>query len=71
MSDLSSTSYCQDNKNDNGISPIFLILLLTMCGGDSNLFGGCGGTNECGCNSGLSGILPIILILSLTGNSLF
>jgi hypothetical protein len=71
MSDLSSTSYCKDNRNDNGISPIFLILLLTMCGGDGGLLGGCGGSNDCGGTSGLSGILPLILILSLSGNSLF
>ena len=71
MSDLSSTSYCNNNKNDNGISPVFLILLLTMCGGDGGLFGGCSTNNDCGCNSGLNGILPLLLILSLSGNSLF
>ncbi len=71
MSDLSSNSYCNDNRNDNCISPIFLILLLTMCTGDGGLFGGCTGNNDCGCNNGLSGILPLILILSLSGGSLF
>jgi hypothetical protein len=76
MSDLSSTSCCRDNKNDNGISSIFMILiLLSLCGGDNGLLGGflgnsgCGGNDGCGCNNGLDGILPIILLLSLCGGS--
>jgi hypothetical protein len=71
MSDISSTTYGRDNKNDNGISPILLILLLSMCGGDNGLFGGLGGSNECGCNSGLGSMLPIILLLTLGGGSIF
>ncbi len=71
MSDISSSSYCRDNKCDNkcdnnGFSPMLLILLLLLCQGDGGIFGGkgdCGG----GCNSGLDGILPLILLLSLGG----
>jgi len=70
MSDLSSTSCSRDNKNDNGFSPIFMILiLLSLGGGDNGLLGGLGGNNGCGCNNGLDGILPIILLLSLCGGS--
>lgn len=68
MSDLTATSYYNDNKKDNGISPIFLILLLCMCGGDNGLFGGsCNSKGSCGGGCGLDGILPLILILSLMG----
>ncbi len=73
MSDLSSTS-CNRNGgcgSDGGFSPIILILLLTMCGGNSGgLFGGFSG-NSCsdGCDNGLGGILPLILILCLCGGS--
>lgn len=77
MSELSSTS-C--NRNDScgcggcdtecGLSPILMILLLTMCNGDGGgLFGGCGSNNSCGCNNGLGGMLPLILILCLCGGS--
>lgn len=72
MSDLTSASYCKDNKCDNGgISPIFLILLLTMLGGDNKggCFGGGFGGDSCGGNCGLDGILPLILILCLCGGS--
>lgn len=71
MSDLTSASYGKDNKCDNGISPIFLILLLTMLGGDNKggCFGGGFGGDSCGCNNGLDGILPLILILCLCGGS--
>ncbi len=69
MSDLSSTSCCRDNKNDNGISPIFMILLLSLCGGNNGILGGCNGNNECGCNSGLDSMLPILLILLMGGGS--
>jgi hypothetical protein len=74
MSDLSGTSCCRDNRKDNGFSPILLILVLCLCGGDSGgLFGGCGGQNDCGCNGGggLDGILPLILILCLCGGGSF
>lgn len=71
MSDLSTTSYCKDNRCDNGISPIFMVLiLLCLCGGDNGIFGGCGGNSGCGgsgLTDGLGGILPLILILSLGG----
>jgi hypothetical protein len=71
MSDLSSKSCGRDNNCDNGFSPILLILLLTMCGGNNGILGGCGGNNGFGgCNNGLDGILPLILILSLCGGSL-
>lgn len=72
MSDLSSTSYCKDNKCDNGINPIFMILiLLFLGGGDNGILGGLCGSNECGCNNGLDSILPIILLLSLCGGGIF
>jgi hypothetical protein len=72
MSDLSSTSYDRDNRSDNGISPmIMILLLLCLCGGDNTIFGGCNGSSQCGCNSGLGGILPIILLLTLSGGSIF
>jgi len=70
MSDLTSTSCCRDNRNDNGIGSIFMILiLLSLCGGGNGMFGGCNDNNECGCNNGLDGILPIILLMSLGGGS--
>jgi len=70
MSDFSSTSCCRENRNDNGISPIFMILiLLFLGGGDNGILGGFNGNKECGCNNGLDGILPIILLLSLCGGS--
>ncbi len=70
MSDISSTSFFGGSRGDCGISPIFLILILCMCGGDGGgLFGGFGG-NDCGnSGGGLGGILPIILILCLCGGS--
>ena len=68
MSDILSTSCRRDNNCDNGFSPIFLILLLTMCGGNNGILGGCGGNNGCDtCNNGLDGILPLLLVLSLFG----
>ncbi|MBP1755617.1 MAG: hypothetical protein H6Q59_2015 [Firmicutes bacterium] len=75
MSDMSTTSCTRNNNCDNGLSPIFLILMLTMCGGSGGLFGGgCGGgQGGCGfggCDNGLDGILPLILILSLCGGGL-
>lgn len=70
MSDLSSTSYCRDNKEDNCMSPMFMILLL-LClgGGDNGLLGGSCGNNSCGCNNGMGSLLPIILMLTLCGGS--
>lgn len=73
MSDLTSTSYCRDNnKCDNGFSPMLLILLL-LCSGDNGLFGGGNGNGSCGlgCGTGggLGGILPLLLILMLSGGS--
>ena len=73
MSDISSTSYDRDNnKCDNGFSPMLLILLL-LCGGDNGFLGGCGGNGNCGlgCGTGggLSGMLPLLLILLLSGGS--
>jgi hypothetical protein len=73
MSDLSTTSCCgNNNKCDNGMNPILMIvLLLCLCGGDNGLFG-FGGNSSCGCGGGLDGILPIILLLCLCGGgSLF
>lgn len=70
MSDLSTTSYCKDNKNDNGISPMLLILLLCMCQGNGGLFGGNSGNDGCSlCGGGMDGILPILLILLMSGGS--
>ena len=70
MSDMSTTSCMRNNNCDNGFSPIFLILLLTMCQGDGGLFGGGLGNSGCNsCGNGLDGILPLILILSLCGGS--
>ncbi len=69
MSDLSSTSCFGGSHGDSGFSPIFLILILCLCGGDGGgLFGGFGG-NDCGSNGGFGGILPILLILCLCGGS--
>ena len=71
MSDLSSSS-CRNNCNDNGLNPMMLILLLTLCGGNGCSLGGCLGNNGCNsCDNGLEGILPLILILSLCGGGSF
>ncbi|HBI73280.1 MAG TPA: chorion class high-cysteine HCB protein 13 [Lachnospiraceae bacterium] len=70
MSDLTSTSYFNDKKNDTGMNPIFLIfILLFLCGGDNGMLGCLKGGNECGCNNsnGLDGILPILLLFCLCG----
>lgn len=69
MSDITATSFGNNCKSDNGFSPMMLILLLFLCGGDGGLFGGCGGNNSCGSNNGLDGILPILLLLLLCGGS--
>lgn len=73
MSDISTTSYCKDNSCDNGLSPMFMILiLLLLCGGNSCLLGGCNGNNSCSSGNGIDGMLPILLILLLCGGgSLF
>ncbi len=70
MSDISSASCNRHGGcgSDGGFSPIILILLLCMCGGnDGGLFGG--GHGHGGCDNGLDGILPLILILCLCGGS--
>lgn len=69
MSDITAASCGNNCKSDNGFSPMMLILLLFLCGGDNGLLGGCGGSNSCGCNNGLDGILPILLLLLLCGGS--
>ncbi|MDF2943639.1 MAG: hypothetical protein K0S01_2497 [Herbinix sp.] len=69
MSILSSTSCGRDNTCDNGINPIMILILLSLCGGGNGILGGCNGNSDCGCNNGLDGILPIILLLSLCGGS--
>jgi hypothetical protein len=80
MSELTSTSYCKDNKCDNGFNPIFIIFILLFLGGGNDsgllggfngLFGGCNGNCGNSCSNGLDGILPILLILLLCGGSLF
>jgi hypothetical protein len=68
MSDITTTSCCNDNKCDNGLSPILMIfVLLFLCGGDNGIFGCGNGNSSCSCNSGLNGILPILLPLFLCG----
>lgn len=68
MIDLSTTSYCKDNKCDNGLNPIFMILiLLFLCGGDNGMLGCFGGNNSCGSNNGLSSMLPLLLLLFIPG----
>ncbi len=71
MSDLSATSYCKDNNNECGLSPIFLILILLMVsGGDSGGFlGGLLGGDSCSSGNGLGGILPLLLVLLMCGGS--
>jgi hypothetical protein len=79
MSDLSSTSYCNEKRNDNNTNMLLPILLLCLCGGNggllggsSGLFGGGSGNDGCSlCNGGMDGILPILLILMLSGGSIF
>ena len=69
MSDITTTSYCNDKKCDNGFSPmLMIILLLCLCNGGGGLFGGgnCQ-SGSCGLGNGLDGILPIILLLTLGG----
>ncbi len=72
MSNLTAESCYDDHRNGglNGISPIFLILILfCLCGGDNGLFGGFSGNDKCDRDNGFEGILPIILILCLCGGS--
>lgn len=69
MSDISTTSYCSDNKNDCGMNPMMILVLLLLCGGDSGGFlGGCNGNSSCGSNNGLDGMLPILLLLMCGGS---
>ncbi len=76
MNNLLSALSCGCDSKDNGMNPMLLIvLLLCLCGGDNNLFGGCGNDcgcgrdDSCGCGSGLGGILPLILILYMCNGS--
>ena len=72
MSDLSTSSCGRNNGCDNGMNPMMLILLLTLCGGNSCFLGGGSGNSGCGgCDNGLEGILPLILILSISGGGSF
>jgi hypothetical protein len=71
MSNLSAASCCDDNRSGGfgDISPIFLILILCLCGGN-NGSGGLFSKDKCdGGNNGIEGILPILLILCLCGGS--
>lgn len=69
MSDLSTTSCCGNNKSDNGMNPMFLILiLLFLCGGDNGILGCGNGSSSCGCSSGLDSMLPILLLLLCGGS---
>ena len=76
MNNILSSLSCGCDSKENGTNPMLMILLLLcLCGGDNNLFGGFGGNGSCGCGrndscgSGLDGILPLILILSLCNGS--
>ncbi len=75
MSDVTNTSCC-NNTCDNGMNPMFLILILLLCSGDNGFLGcgggSCGSNNNCGCGGdGLNGILPLILILCMCGGGSF
>jgi hypothetical protein len=69
MSDLTKTS-CGNNTCDNGISPIFMIMILLFLCGGSNGIGCLGSGSGCGIgNGGMDGMLPLLLILLLGGGS--